>query len=80
MPVFEQAGRSWTLYFTDDGSRETVMIEVRNTGDMELVMEIAQHEDGGPMTVSQFEQALPLELVEAALADAKVRLRPMAPA
>ncbi|MBI1683541.1 hypothetical protein [Caulobacter hibisci] len=54
------------------------MIEVRNTDDMELVMEIAQHEDGGPMTVSQFEQALPLELVEAALADARARLRTIA--
>jgi hypothetical protein len=50
------------------------MIEVRNTDDLELVLEIAQHEDGGPMTVSMFEQDLPLELLEAAIADAKAWL------
>jgi hypothetical protein len=62
------------LYLADDGSRDAVMIEVRNTSDLELVLEVAQHEDGGPMTVSMFERGLPLELVEAAIADAKARL------
>jgi hypothetical protein len=74
MPVFETGGRSWTLFHADDGSRDAVMIEVRNTDDLELVLEIAQHEDGGPMTVSIFEQGLPLELLEAAIADAKAWL------
>jgi hypothetical protein len=74
MADFEVRGRAWTLFFTDDGSRNAVMIEVRNKNDLELVLEIAQHEDGGPMAVSQFEQGLPIELVEAAIVEAKARL------
>jgi hypothetical protein len=74
MADFEVRGRAWTLFLTDDSSRHAVMIEVRNKDDLELVLEIAQQEDGGPMAVSQFEQGLPIELVEAAIADAKARL------
>ncbi|CAN5259787.1 hypothetical protein BH10PSE3_BH10PSE3_03440 [soil metagenome] len=69
--VVEVGSRSWTLFHADDGSRDAVMIEVRNTDDLELVLEIAQHEDGGPMSVSMFEPNLPLELLEAAIVDAK---------
>jgi hypothetical protein len=72
--VVEIGARSWTLFHADDGNRDAVMIEVRNTDDLELVLEIVQQEDGGPMSVSMFEQSLPIELLEAAIVDAKAWL------